>query len=258
MQNTAFRRGAVAASAVSLALLLSACGGDDKKDDAAKGDTKKSDAKSAPAKTQAELDKLIVASADVKPMTSEARPASEVADAQVATSDKAECTALSKLMVGGTPGEPKALVIRRVSDPMPKEGEKKADNPEDEAKAALEALEKMKSMTMNQVGLGSYEGDGAEKAMADLKQAGEKCAAGFTSKVKSDSTKVNKVTADTYTGGDESLAYTLVSEAEGMKMSVPVVAVRKGNEVFTVVSINLSGKGEMPKAIVDAQLKKLG
>ncbi|MEU3600539.1 hypothetical protein ABZ714_17745 [Streptomyces sp. NPDC006798] len=257
MQSTAFRRGAVAASAVSLALLLSACsGGDDKKDDSnssngAKNDTKKS----APAKTQAELDKLAIVSADVKPQEVKNRPLSELKDAQVATSDKPECKALSTVMLGGVPGEAKNTIIRRVSPPLPTDGRLTEESSDKEFE---EAMESIKLMSITSLGLGSYEGDGATKAMAELKKAGESCGAGFVSKVKSDSNKVTKVTPAAYTGGDEALAYTLTMDGEGMKIETPTVVVRKGNEIFTVTTISLSGKAEQPKAVADAQLKKLG
>ncbi|MEU3600538.1 hypothetical protein ABZ714_17740 [Streptomyces sp. NPDC006798] len=256
MQNTAFRRGAVAASAVSLALLLSACGGEDKKDESkgsngAKNDTKKS----APAKTQAELDKLAIVSADVKGGAKhEVKPAlaSDIKDAAGAKSDKSECATLNKVMAGGAPGESAASVSRRVTTGMepPKTG-----TPEEQAAASMDAL---KNMSMSMLTLASYEGDGATKAVADLKKSAEACGAGFTSTIKSDKTKVTKVAPATYAGGDEALAYTVSVDAEGESMQAPVVVVRKGNEVFSIFSFNLSGKSEQPKAVIDAQLKKLG
>ncbi|MEU5159095.1 hypothetical protein AB0G74_05715 [Streptomyces sp. NPDC020875] len=256
MQNTAFRRGAVAASAVSLALLLSACGGDKKDDSKSSNGAKDDTKKSAPAKTQAELDKLAIATADLKDpkIKHEVKPAlaSEIKDAASAKSDKTECATVTKVMAGGAPGEPAASVSRKIASGQEP---KKSDKPEEQA---LESLEALKDMSVSMLTLASYEGDGATKAMADLKKSGEACGAGFTSTIKSDKTKVTKLAPATYAGGDEALAYTVSVDAEGTAVQAPVVVIRKGNEVFSVFSFNLSGKSEQPKAVIDAQLKKLG
>ncbi|MEW1549685.1 sensor domain-containing protein [Streptomyces tsukubensis] len=255
MQTAIVRRGAVAASAVSLALLLAACGGEDgtkdSKGEKAGGEGAK---QSAPAKTQAELDKLIVAQTDLKGHSVKTPLPAELKDAKTATVDKDECAPLNEVLVIGAPGAEGALAARQTSR-MP--GEKPTSGTEDEkAEAALKALQ---GASVNLITLGSYaDADAAGKAMADLKKSAESCASGFTSTVTTEKTKFAKVAPASYTGGDEALAYTVTADSPEGPMDAQLVVVRKGSEIFSVHSVSLSGKSEQPKDILEAQLKKLG
>ncbi|MEU5159094.1 hypothetical protein AB0G74_05710 [Streptomyces sp. NPDC020875] len=252
MQSTALRRGAVAASAVSLALLLSACGGDKKDDSKSSNGAKDDTKKSAPAKTQAELDKLAIVSADLKATKVTTPPAADLKGAESATADKAECTPLTRTVAGLTPGDPAARISRGISQGLepPKTG-----TPEEQAQAAIDAL---KDVSLSQLALASYEGDGATKAMAELKKSAEACTAGFGVTINSDSNKVTKVAPATFTGGDEALAYILTMGTGDEAMRMPLVVVRKGNEIVSVVDLNVDGEPDLPKTTIDAQLKKLG
>ncbi|QDY78061.1 sensor domain-containing protein [Streptomyces qinzhouensis] len=256
MQTAIVRRGAVAASAVSLALLLAACGGEDSKKDSKgeKAGSKEETKQSAPAKSQAELDKLIVAKEDLKGHSVKTPLAAELKDAKTATADKSECATLNEVLSLGAPGTEGALAARQTSR-MPG-SEPAAGTEAENAEAALKALQ---GASVNLVTLGSYaDGDAAGKAMADLKKSAESCASGFTGTVTTEKTKYTKFAPASYTGGDEALAYTVTAESTEGPMETQLVVVRKGSEIFSAHSVSMSGKSEQPKDLLDAQLKKLG
>ncbi len=129
-------------------------------------------------------------------------------------------------------------------------------SPEDKAKAALDAAF---GATATAVTLASYEGKGAEEAFTTLKGAGTACAGGYTGSQAGDSLKITKVVPGaSVTAGDEALAYTVVGDADGTQLSMELVIVRKGNTLATFSALSLAGKAEQPKAVIDAQVKKLG
>ncbi|MFF3557400.1 sensor domain-containing protein [Streptomyces tsukubensis] len=255
MQTAIVRRGAVAASAVSLALLLAACGGEDgtkdSKVDKAGGEGTK---QSAPAKSQAELDKLIVAQTDLKGHSVKTPLPAELKDATTAAVDKNECATLNEVLVIGAPGAEGALAARQTSRTP---GSEPATGTSDEkAQAALEAL---KSASINLLTLGSYaDADAAGKAMADLKKSAESCASGFTNTVTTEKTKFTKIAPGSYKGGDEALAYTVTAETGEGPVETELVVVRKGTEIFSAHTVSMSGKAAQPLDILEAQLKKLG
>ncbi|MEW1549687.1 hypothetical protein [Streptomyces tsukubensis] len=257
MQTALVRRGAVAASAVSLALLLAACGGEDgtkdSKGDKAGGEGTK---QSAPAKTQAELDKLIFAKTDLKGYEVEAPTLAELKDAKAATADKKECATLNEALVVGAPGPEGAFAARKVGH-SPGTPEKATGTIEEKTEAAIQAIN---NVTVNLLSMGSYaDGDTAGKAMADLKKSAESCASGFTSTVATRKTEYTKVAPASYTGGDEALAYTVTMDLDGEPMESRLVVVRQGTEILTTYSVKFSGGAPTSsKDLLDAQLKKLG
>ncbi|MET9962510.1 hypothetical protein ABZ128_26175 [Streptomyces sp. NPDC006326] len=254
MRSTLVRRTVLTASAVSLALLGTACGSE-KAEPKAEGS---SAAAAAPApaakgKTDAELAGQIVAQADLpdhqfKPVT----PA-EVTAGATATSDKPECLPLVKAQTV-TPVGKSTGVARTKAVATPKAPSEGASM-EEKLKAGLDAL----GSTATAVTLASYEGKGAEEAFAALKTAGTACAGGYTVNQQGESGKVGKVGAGTpVTAGDAALAYTVEGDADGEKFTTQLVVVRKGNTLATFSALSLKGAAEQPKAIVDAQVKKLG
>lgn len=256
MRNTFVRRTVLTASAASLALLATACGGSSDTADA-KSDTKSS--ASAPAagaakgKTADELGPLLVAQADLpdhvlKPATEE-----EAKAGAALTSDKPACLPLlqaqSMAPVGTAAGTAR---IKGVAKP-------KGANPDaseaEKAKAGIEAL----GSTVTAVALSSYDGKGAEEAFASLKSAGTACAGGFGIQSGGEPGKVSKVApAAAVTAGDEALAYTIELDDAGDKATTELVVVRKGNSLVTFSAISLAGTAEQPTAVVAAQVKKLG
>ncbi|MEV8530305.1 hypothetical protein [Streptomyces sp. NPDC051211] len=257
MRSTLVRRSVMTASAVSLALLATACGSDSGKD-APKTDAKASssavaEAPAAKAKTDAELAKLIVVQGDVADHTVKEATKAEAAAGAAATSDKAECKVLVQAQafaaIGTPAGAARTKIVANPKAPGP--------NATDEEKlaAAMGAL----GSTATAVTLTSYDGKGAEEAFASLKTAGTACAGGYSATQAGETTKMTSVAPGAaVTAGDESLAYTVVGDADGEKLTTQLVAVRKGNTLATFSSLSLTGTAEQPKAVVEAQVKKLG
>ncbi|MCD9144234.1 hypothetical protein [Streptomyces albireticuli] len=259
MRRTIVRRTAVTASAVSLALLVSACGSDNKSE--AKDEPKGKASQSAPAAgggkalSKAELEKLMVTEADVPGHKVTEATAADLATAKAVSSDKAECKPLVEAMNLHGAGAPTATVTRKVMA-LPKSPSTAPDaSPEDKAKAALGAL----GATITADTLGAHSDEkAAGEALAGLKKAGAACAGGFTVTADGDKTKMTKVAPADYTAGDEAVAFTLGLDVEGQTAPTHLVAVRKGSTVATFYALSLTGQAEQPKAVVDAQVKKLG
>ncbi|PJE93949.1 hypothetical protein CUT44_32285 [Streptomyces carminius] len=273
MRPALVRRTALAASAVCLALLATACGGSDPDGGSDKGGdgTKagKADEKAAAqpavkAKTAAELDELALAEGDVKDHEIQKVGAGEAPDSGDIKVDKAGCEPLAHAMTGVRVGEPAATAQRGVSQKAKKPAEPSLDElaemtEEEIAEAFIGALD----MTMTTVSLSSYDGAGAEQALADLRTAATDCGGGFTSTAPRDKRKVTGITEEKVTGGEESAAWTLTTDMEGDVVSVKLAVVRQGGTLASFVSLNLasaSGKKDypLPTAVIDAQLAKLG
>lgn len=255
MRRTAVRRTAVAASALSLALLVSACGADKTVDAAPEGKGKESAAAEPAAKalSQAELDKLVLANGDVKDHKVAQPLKADIAAAKTVTTDKAECKPLVDAMAMRALGSPAAASMRRIST-VPAKPAKDA-SADEKLKAGLTALSSTVIMSDT---VGSYDGKGAQEALAALRTAGEACAGGFTMIAGKDKTKYTKAAPGSYTGGDEAVAFALTADVDGTPNTAQLVAVRKGNTLVSFYSQSFSGKTEQPKAAIEAQLAKLG
>ncbi|HET6859551.1 MAG TPA: hypothetical protein VFH94_20990 [Streptomyces sp.] len=263
MRRTFARRTAVAATAASFALLVGACGAEKSESDAPAADKGKDGGSAAKALSAAELDKLVLAAGDLKGehKIAKATKVDQVAGKR-ATTDKAECKPFVDVLAFRPMGAPGASAQRKIV-PVPAKPAKDA-TPEEKMKAGLKAFE----MTITSDTIGSYDGKGAEEALAALRSAGEDCAGGFVlsdgADLKNkDNTKFTKVAAGpAYTGGDESATFTLSFAMEGesgkQTGSHQVVAVRKGNTLAAFGVLGLTGTAEFPKAIIDAQVAKLG
>ncbi|MFH8786415.1 hypothetical protein [Streptomyces roseoverticillatus] len=263
MRRTTVRRTAVAASAVSLALLMSACGGSGKSE-AKKDEPKDKASSSAPAQSAAggagalpkeQLTKLLLADGELADHKVSEIGASDLAMAKTMTSDKAECKPLSDVMMLQGAGSPAATAARKIMA-KPKGPAVGADaSPEEKTAAAMKGL----GALITSDTLASYAGQGATEAFAAIKKAGADCAGGFAMGGGSDKTKIKKVAPATYSAGDEAVAFTLSMEVEGGSDNpTHLVVVRKGNTVAGFYAISLTGQSEQPKAIADAQVKKLG
>jgi hypothetical protein len=260
LRSTAVRRTALAASAAALALLVTACGGDDKADKGGSGEDKGgAAAPSAPAAkalTAAELEKAALTQADVKTgKVTEKVPAAETATQDKVKADDEACALIAYVQNGSYVGKPSADVLRKwTGDPK-----KPAAGASDEEKflAGMDAPTAM-------VTLASYEDGGAEQAMKDLNEAAKKCSGGFSATVAGDTTKVLKVvTTDAPKSGDEALALTVTIQADDVKAPAKSVIVRKGATLVYIPAFNIAaaatGKDfEFPTEILDAQLTKLG
>lgn len=255
MRRTTVRRTAFAVSTLSLVLLASACGSDGKSD---KEEPKGKSSASAPAApagkalSQAEVDNVVLAEADLKDhKVAKASPA-DFATAKNITTDKAACKPLVDVMALRGAGTPGATATRKVMA-MPK-GPGANASAEEKAKAGLDAL----GATITADTVASYNGQGAADALAALKKAGTDCAGGFTLIAGGDKTPFTKVAPASYTAGDEAVAFTLTADLDGQTGTAHLVAVRKGSTLATFYAQSLAGKAEQPKAVIDAQVKKLG
>ncbi|MCP3819908.1 hypothetical protein NLX86_17940 [Streptomyces sp. A3M-1-3] len=251
MRAMLIRRSAVAASAVSLALLAAACGGQESGGDA-KGDGKaKGTAAAEPAAkalTAAELEKLALVQGDVKDHKI-AKPAKDDLTPAGLTADKPACAPVAKALSALAVGKPVATVQRKVV----------AEPKKDASASPEEALLSGLGMTMTMASLSSYEGEGAEDVVGVLREAGSTCATGFTMSVAGEKQKITKLTPETVSGGQEALAWTVHVEQDGEKGAFKLAFVRQGTTLASFSAINLATPDyDLPKAVIDAQVAKLG
>ncbi|MDV9188268.1 sensor domain-containing protein [Streptomyces sp. SR27] len=251
------RSAVVAGTAVSLALLVSGCGGEGKSDDGKGKDVPKASASatSAPAPaakalSAAELDKLIVEKGDLKGYQVAKAHGDDVVPASEVTTDKAPCAPIAHAMSFISPGSPAASVQRKVLE------EPKKDATASPEEALLVGL----GVRVTAVTLGSYDGQGAQDAFASVKKAGGECAGGFTVIHGAERTKVTKVAPESVTAGEEAVAFTVTSELEGRPFASKLVVFRQGNTLasFSTISFASGGVKALPKDVVDAQAAKLG
>ncbi|MEV1054342.1 hypothetical protein [Streptomyces sp. NPDC049887] len=260
MRNSAVRRTAVAVTAVSLALLTACSGGGNNE-----GGDKGKDGSPAAAKalTAAELEKLALAEGEVKGhKVTKAGPEDEAPGGQV-VADKAECKPLADTVAAVPLGDAKATVKRKVIEEPKKKDDAVTDPGDLTDKDVEEALGSAFDLTATMVSVSSYEGKGAEEALAGLRAAAGACAGGFGMTMGTDKSKIVKVEEIKVSGGQEATAWALVSEQEGGKMPHKVVLVRQGATLASFSSFNLgsiaSGKDfPLPTAVIDAQAAKLG
>ncbi|MFF1556095.1 hypothetical protein [Streptomyces sp. NPDC058279] len=252
MRNTLVRRTVLTASAVSLALLGTACGSD-KADSKAEGKPSVP-APSAPSaakgKTDAELAAVVVTQADLKDYLVSPEAATKAAATPVAT-DKAACEPLARIQAAQKVGAPVG-VARTALKAKPKESAANA-SPEDKLKAGLLALGADQTL----ISIGSYDGKGAEEAFASVKAAGAACAAGYTLTAEGDKTKLDSVTPGPISARDEAVHYTVIMDlGDGEKSPGHLVAVRKGNTLATFYTFGV--EATYPGDLVDTQLTKIG
>ncbi|WP_052757983.1 hypothetical protein [Streptomyces yangpuensis] len=258
MRSTLVRRSVMTASAVSLALLATACGSD-KADTTA--DTKPSEAaatSAAPAakgKTDAELAPLLLTQAEAPKDTLVKAPTADQLKALAATTDKAECKPLVQAASMDPQGTSTGVARTQVAGTSGKAADPKASEA-DKLKAGLEMLT---GATGTGVTLTSYDGKGAEEAFGAFKKAGTACAGGYTMQQDGEAVKINKVVAgDAVTAGDEAVSFVADFGDGETAMAVQLIVVRKGNTLATFSVQNLGGKPALPKDVIDAQAKKLG
>ncbi|MET9916271.1 hypothetical protein ABZZ04_04205 [Streptomyces sp. NPDC006435] len=261
MRSSAIRRTAVAAAAVSLALLAAGCGGgSDSGSDGDKAGTKgKESAAAEPAAkalSAAELEKAALAQGDVKGHKISEAAAKDVVAAKDIKVEKEVCAPLANALMGAQVGEPGAFTKRTVvSEPKKGSMDKDTGNAEDAFKAAFD-------ITTTQLALGSYEGKGAQDSVAALRTAATECAGGFEFTAAGEKQKVSKITEAQVEAGEESAAWTVELEQDGEKGEMKLAALRQGSSFASFSSINLAAMGEggsfdLPTAVMEAQAGKL-
>jgi hypothetical protein len=259
------RAGATATMAVLSLVLITGCGGGSDGKDASEGSNKGSDkASSSPstaakALSAAELEKLLLAQGDVKGFRvisgDDTLPKSQ---SEVQT-DKAECAPLAYSMAALAPGRTDANASNTVS--KDNSSALKSKSPDDISGADIENAFKV---DMTFVGLSSYQGDGAEKALKAVSDGIGACADGFGISAQGEKQKIIKVAPGKASGrGDESVAFSVESDMDGegtAKFNTEVV--RVGSTVATYYTVNFAsletGKAvAVPTAVIDGQAAKL-
>lgn len=248
-------------SVLALALITGCGGGSDDKD-ASEGSDKGSSSSpttAAKALSAAELEKLLLAQGEVKGYKVASGDDTLPKSKSDVKADKAACAPLAYAMAGLAPGETDASVSNTVSkDPSAEAGDKSLED-------ATEAdFEKAFDIDMTFVGLSSYAGDGAEKAVKAVSDGVAACSGGFTITAQGEQQKLTKVSAGKAAGkGDESVAFSVDSAMDGAGTATfNTEVVRVGNTVTTYYTVNFvsAGAGKaaaIPTAVVDAQLAKL-
>ncbi|MFF1507723.1 hypothetical protein [Streptomyces sp. NPDC058326] len=254
--RTPFRTASVAVTAVSLALLVTACGGGKKSDDqgkdgkdAAPSASATTSAPPAEALSAAELEKLIVEQADLPGYQVKKAPAAEIVPSSAVAADKPSCKPFADAMSYIATGNPAASAHRRAIE-VPKT---------DGATASPEDIMGALGAPATGVTLGSYDGKGAQEAFASLKKAGAECGGGFTLIGGGEKTKITKVEPETVSAGDEALAWTVTTDVAGQPFVTKLVAFRKGGTLASFSTLSFGGPVKsLPTAIITAQDKKLG
>ncbi|MFD9288541.1 hypothetical protein ACFWBV_09585 [Streptomyces sp. NPDC060030] len=259
MRATVVRRTALAAAVASLTLLATACSGsesDAKGDDGASGGKGEASTKPSAVKalSSAELEKVSLEQGDVAGHKITKTGPEDIAKPDEVTVDKKECEPIGFAFYGVERG-----------DPVGNAGRKAVQEPKkDETADPEDLLAGMLDVTSSLVTLASYDGDGAAKSLAELRDSAAKCATGgFTLSVKGSKQKVTKLTEEKATGGEEALAWR-VQMGEGDEAApFKLVTLRQGETVATFFSFNLGKTGAdadfaLPAALIDAQAKKLG
>ncbi|MEH0546495.1 hypothetical protein QA802_26460 [Streptomyces sp. B21-105] len=249
-----------AIGALSLSL-LTACSDDGSKDT----DSKTSASASAPAEasssapaakalTKAELEKLLLAQGELKGYKVDSGDDTLPASKSVVKTDKPACNPLAWATAALAPGDTDASVGNTVAEDKTAAATAK---PTDLADAF--------DIDMTFVGLSSYAGDGAEKAMKAVSDGVTACAGGYGLKADGENTKVTKVAEEKNSAkGDEVVAFTEDVDMDGAgKATFHAAVVRKGNTVATFYTVNFAAMtkggdmGAVPAAVIDAQLAKL-
>ncbi|WP_314221202.1 hypothetical protein [Streptomyces zaehneri] len=248
-----------AIGALSLSL-LTACSDDGSKDSAdskASASSSAGSSSSAPAAkalTSAELEKLLLAQGELKGYKSASGDDTLPASKSSVKTDKPACDPLAWATAALAPGDTDANASNTVS-------EDKASG----ATAQPEDIADAFDIDMTFVGLSSYEGDGAEKAMKAVSDGVTACAGGYGLTAEGETTKVTKVVAEKGAAkGDETVAFAADVDMDGAGTATfHTQVVRKGNTVASFYTVNFAAMskggdmGAVPAAVVDAQVAKL-
>ncbi|MFI6035171.1 hypothetical protein ACIBBD_13585 [Streptomyces sp. NPDC051315] len=248
-----------AVGALSLAL-ITGCSSDGSKKDkgssgsgAGSGSSSSSSAPAANALTAAELEKLLLVQGEVKGYKVDSGDDTLPKSKTEVKTDKPACDPLAWATAGLAPGDTDANASNSVS-------EDKAST----ATAQPEDIADAFNVDMTFVGLSSYDGDGAEKAMKAVTDGVTACSGGYGLTTGGEDSKVTKVAATKGSGlGDESIAFAEDVDMDGEGTATfHTEVVRKGNTIATFYTVNFAALGtgeaaEIPAAVVQAQVAKL-
>ncbi|MBV1940480.1 hypothetical protein [Streptomyces sp. BV286] len=273
------RTGAAAVVSVLSLALVTGCSdsGSDGASDSGSGSGDKAGTKepAAAAKvlSDSELEKLIIATADVKgfkvgPADGAEQFASSKKDIKVVDE---KCAPLVYVLTGFAPGDSASYVNRMAQeDPTAKPSASPTkdmeDMTEEELDEAMNSITDALGSTVSIVSLSSYEGDGAKETMASVSAAIDGCGGGFTATAKGEPQKFKKIASEKASGsGDESLAFAATADTDGDPVVHAEVA-RHGSTVATYFTFSLAAFADdakvsdyaVPAALIKAQTAKLG
>ncbi|MFJ8820434.1 hypothetical protein ACIREE_01470 [Streptomyces sp. NPDC102467] len=270
MRATSVRRTALTVSAVSFALLVTACGGggggDEQGDEGKSGSAGASDKPTAKAFTAGELEKLAVTQGDVKGQEIKKPGKDDVFAPGSVTVDKAACKPVALALSALPAGKPAASVQRLVVDEsaqakkgMPSMEELGKMSKKEAEEATIDSLDITKTLTS----LWSYDADGAEQALTTLREAGKTCAGGFTMTADGEKQQVTKVSEEKVSAGQDAVAWTVGTKQDGTPADTKVVVFRQGGTLagfssFNIAAVTRGDAFEQPTAVIDAQAAKLG
>ncbi|MFC9291116.1 hypothetical protein [Streptomyces sp. NPDC057052] len=250
-----------AVGALSLVLITGCSDEGSKKDSkgSSKGSGSSSSAPAAKALTAAELEKLLLAQGELKGYKVDAEDTSLPKSKSAVKVDKAACEPLVYAISALPPGDTDVSARNTVTED--KSAQASTKSPEDISESDIEDAF---DVTATLVGLSSYDGDGAEKAMKAVTDSVAACSGGFSMTAGSETQKATKVTSAKASGlGEESAAFTVVADMDGEgTANFQVEVVRSGSTVATFYGINLGalakgGDSEVPAAVSQAQVAKL-
>ncbi|MGW1874678.1 hypothetical protein [Streptomyces sp. NPDC001975] len=243
--------------ALSLAL-ITGCSDGGSKDTAATADS----ASTVKALSTAQLKQRILAQGEVDGYKVNAISAAAPVRSKIKTSDE-KCRPLAYVLTGLAPADAPAEIGRTVREDK-KDPTDDATSLDDMADGKFEAaLKDSLNLNVTSLDLSSYDGNGAQQALKALSAAVKECATGFTGGTAGDEQKVTQVTATKPSGtGDESVAFTAVTEMDGDKGPLHAEVVRHGNTLATYYTMNIgammSGKTyTVPTPVIKAQSTKL-
>ncbi|WP_432157052.1 MULTISPECIES: hypothetical protein [unclassified Streptomyces] len=251
-----------AVGALSLALITGCSGGSsDDAEDGAKdtGSSASSSAPAAKALTSAELEKLLLAQGAVSGYKVDSGDDLLPKSKKDVKTDKPACDPLAWATGGLAPGDTGANASNSLTEDKKPSGA--PTSLEDVSEADIENAFKI---NITFVGLSSYEGDGAEKAMKAVSDGVKACSGGYGVTADGENSKVTKVAEiEGAAGGDESVGFAEDVDMDGDGTATfHTQVVRKGNTIATFYTADFTaltgGKAaEVPAAVVQAQLARL-
>lgn len=246
-----------AGGALSLAL-ITGCSDGSSTDPAAAKDS----ASTVKALNAAELKQRILAQDEVDGYKVNAVGSAAPTRSRIKASDE-KCRPLAYVLAGLAPADAATEIGRTVREDK-KDPTDDATSLDDMADGKFEsALKDSLNLDITSLDLSSYDGDGAQQALKALSAAVKDCATGFTGGSAGDEQKVTKVSAAKPSGaGDESVAFTAVTDMDGDTGPLHAEVVRHGNTLATYFTMNIgammSGKTyTVPAPVIKAQSAKL-
>ncbi|MER5179567.1 hypothetical protein ABT009_14555 [Streptomyces sp. NPDC002896] len=235
--KSAAQRALVAASVVAALGLTAACGGSGGEGGAKASPKETSQGKEsaaaeagAKALTAAQLEKAVVAGADLKGYKIEKMSAADM-PSEIVPADPAECQPLADMFMFTTQPKSQARTGRTLTHVN-----------------ELDA-------TVTSLALLAHEQADAEKVMAGLRTATEKC----TGYEHADYKYSGVQALDAPDAGDEAVSYKVTGDIDGDTVPMAFTVVRSGSTVAAFYAMNMldGKKTEVPAEVVEAQVAKL-